>query len=187
MKNAMQLKAALNKFAKEKKILPQHAMQNYMLERLLERISVSKYRDYLIIKGGFLIASLAGLGTRSTINVLAYNAATLMAEKLETVISRGDLNTHPRDYYDIYILEKLKSSEIDFKELKAALLETSRHRHTEKLLADYKTIMDSVIKSPEMQKYWAAYSRKNAYANGITFLDACNAVMRIMEQINIQI
>lgn len=44
-----------------------------------------------------------------SIRVLAYNMATILAEKLETVVSRGDQNTRPRDYYDIYILTKLQS------------------------------------------------------------------------------
>lgn len=42
-----------------------------------------------------------------SIYVLAYNLATILAEKLETVISRADQNTRSRDYYDIYILTKL--------------------------------------------------------------------------------
>lgn len=40
--------------------------------------------------------------------MLAYNLETIMAEKLETVVSRGDQNTRPRDYYDVYILAKLQ-------------------------------------------------------------------------------
>ena len=56
MKNAMQLKAIIKNMAKQKNISAQLVLQNYMLERLLERISVSKYRDNFILKGGFLIA-----------------------------------------------------------------------------------------------------------------------------------
>lgn len=44
MKNAMQLKAIIKNMAKEKNISAQLVMQNFMLERLLERISVSKYQ-----------------------------------------------------------------------------------------------------------------------------------------------
>ena len=44
-------------------------MQNYMLERLLERISLSKYRQNFIIKGGFLISSIVGLDTRATMDL----------------------------------------------------------------------------------------------------------------------
>lgn len=58
MKNAMQLKAILKNMAKQKNISAQLVLQNYMLERLLERVSVSKYRNNFILKGGFLIAAM---------------------------------------------------------------------------------------------------------------------------------
>lgn len=68
MKNAMQLKAIVKNISKEKNISAQLVLQNYMMERLLERISLSKYRDNFILKGGFLIASLVGLDTRATMD-----------------------------------------------------------------------------------------------------------------------
>ena len=42
-----------------------------------------------------------------TIEVWAYNLETVLAEKLETVVSRNVTNTRMRDFYDIYILQKL--------------------------------------------------------------------------------
>lgn len=69
MKNAMQLKAIVKNMAKEKKISAQLVLQNYMLERLLERVSLSSYREYFIIKGGFLIASMVGLDSRATMDM----------------------------------------------------------------------------------------------------------------------
>ena len=69
MKNAMQLKAIIKNMAKEKNISAQLVMQNFMLERLLERISVSKYQTNFILKGGFLIAALIGLDTRATMDM----------------------------------------------------------------------------------------------------------------------
>ncbi len=65
MKNAMQLKAIIKNLAKEKHISAQLVMQNFMLERLLERISVSKYQKNFILKGGVLIAAMVGLDTRA--------------------------------------------------------------------------------------------------------------------------
>ena len=65
MKNAMQLKAIIKNMAKSKNISAQIVLQNFMLERLLERISVSSYRENFILKGGFLIAALVGLDTRA--------------------------------------------------------------------------------------------------------------------------
>lgn len=69
MKNAMQLKSIVKNISKEKRISAQLVLQNYMLERLLERISLSNYRNNFILKGGFLIASLVGLDTRATMDM----------------------------------------------------------------------------------------------------------------------
>ena len=41
---------------------------------------------------------------QGTIGVWAYNIETVLAEKVETILHRGEFNTRPRDYYDIYIL-----------------------------------------------------------------------------------
>ena len=68
-KNPMQLKAFIKNKAAEKNISAQIVMQNYMLERLLERISLSEYRNNLILKGGFLIAAIVGLDTRATMDL----------------------------------------------------------------------------------------------------------------------
>ena len=69
MKNAMQLKAIIKNISKDKHISAQLVMQNFMLERLLERISVSKYHQNFILKGGFLIAAMVGLDTRATMDM----------------------------------------------------------------------------------------------------------------------
>ena len=68
-KNPMQLKAFIKNKAAEKNISAQIIMQNYMLERLLERISLSEYRNNFILKGGFLIAAIVGLDTRATMDL----------------------------------------------------------------------------------------------------------------------
>lgn len=68
-KNAIQLKAIIKKKAAEKNISAQLVMQNYMMERLLERISLSKYKRNFILKGGFLISAFVGLDTRATMDL----------------------------------------------------------------------------------------------------------------------
>ena len=68
-KNPMQLKAFIKKKAEENQISAQLVMQNYMMERLLERISLSKYQQNFILKGGFLIAAIVGLDTRATMDL----------------------------------------------------------------------------------------------------------------------
>lgn len=68
-RNPMQLKAFIKNKAAEKNISAQLVMQNYMLERLLERISLSPYKNNFILKGGFLISAIVGLDTRATMDL----------------------------------------------------------------------------------------------------------------------
>ena len=277
MKNPMQLKALIKNIALKKRISAQLVMQNYMLERLLERISVSSYRDRFIVKGGFLIAAMVGLDTRATmdmdatikgmpvseetlkrmfddvckidlnddiqftfkamgeiregddytgyrislsadyppmsvplkldltvgdkitpkeityhfktlfdnreISVLAYNLETLLAEKLETVVSRGEQNTRSRDYYDIYILSKLYDQNLDKDRLRAALKATAEKRGSTQVMQNYKTIIETVQGSSAMLQQWSTYQKDFEYASSIDFSDTCDAVLQLMEDI----
>ena len=65
-KNAMQLKAYIRNRARAEGVPPQLLMQHYLIERLLERISLSRWRDDVVVKGGMLISSLVGVDRRST-------------------------------------------------------------------------------------------------------------------------
>ena len=65
----MQLKARVNARAKEAGIPAQMMMQNYLLERLLERLSRSPWRDRVVVKGGMLISSLVGVASRTTMDL----------------------------------------------------------------------------------------------------------------------
>lgn len=69
MINARQLKAVIKRIAKESNISAQLVLQNYMMERFLERVAVSDYQGNIIIKGGFLIAAMVGLDTRATMDL----------------------------------------------------------------------------------------------------------------------
>jgi len=68
-RNSMHLKSLIKKMASEKNLSAQLVMQNYMLERLLERISLSKFKENFILKGGFLIAAIVGLDSRATMDL----------------------------------------------------------------------------------------------------------------------
>lgn len=278
MKNAMQFKAYIKKMAIEKNISAQLVLQNYMLERLLERISRSKYNQNIILKGGFLIGAIVGIDSRTTmdldttikaltvskenireifehiiqvdlndeikfkiknvddirekdeypgirvslealysplavplkvdvttgdkitpkeieykfklifdenkeISILAYNLETVLAEKLETIISRSILNTRPRDYYDVYILWKLQKENIDIGTLKLALQETAKKRETINSIESYSEILEEIEENQNMIKQWNVYKNKFNYASEIEFIDTCSAVRDILEEI----
>lgn len=94
-----------------------------------------------------------------SIRVLAYNLLTILAEKLETVISRGNQNTRPRDYYDIFTLTKLHFEDIDPALLKDALMATAEKRGSAAIMKQYKEIMQVVRNSPVMNRQWDDYKK----------------------------
>lgn len=88
MKKSMQLKSRIKEMAVKNQIPAQAVLQNFMLERLLERISVSKYRDIIILKGGMLIASMIGIGSRTTMDMDAtLQGFPLSDETIQTAFS----------------------------------------------------------------------------------------------------
>lgn len=68
-RNTMSFKAIINNMAKENNVAAQSVLQTYMLEKLLERISISKYKDNFILKGGMLISAMLGIDSRTTMDM----------------------------------------------------------------------------------------------------------------------
>ena len=273
IKTARQLKDLIRNLSREKSADAQLLMRNYMMERFLERISLSEYRDKFILKGGMLVAAMVGLDARSTmdldatvkganvnvedienlisaivsvpiddgvkfqlksiseimdeaeypgirvsmtttfdgvvtplkidistgdaitprevrysfklmlenrsIDIWAYNLETVLAEKLETIITRTTTNTRMRDFYDIYILDQLHGNTLNRQTLYDALLATAKKRGTERHLAEAVDVLNEVESSPVMQKLWESYRRKFSYAADLE----CNIIMRAVRSL----
>lgn len=87
--NAMSLKAIINNIAKENRIAAQSVLQTYMLERLLERISISEYKDNFILKGGMLISAMLGIDSRTTMDMdTTIKGFPLTQENIETILNK---------------------------------------------------------------------------------------------------
>jgi predicted nucleotidyltransferase component of viral defense system len=81
MSKAMQLKAQIKNLALINHVPAQAVLQNFMLERLLERISISKYKDVVVLKGGMLIASMVGINSRTTMDMDATLRGSPLSEE----------------------------------------------------------------------------------------------------------
>ena len=64
-----QLKALVRNMSKGDSAKAQIIVRNYVMERFLERLSISPYRENLILKGGTLVSAMVGLDNRSTMDV----------------------------------------------------------------------------------------------------------------------
>lgn len=236
-------------------------IRNYVMERFLERLAVSPYRDNLILKGDTLVSAMVGLDNRSTMDVdttaknltlteekaheivseitsiplddgmtftiasvttimddadypgvrvqldtcletmhtplkidfstddvitpgeilyvfklifedrtislLAYNLETVLAEKLETILSRGTLNTRMRDFYDIYVLGISQQDNIDADTLGRALINTAEKRGSLPVIDHVGTTIDEIENSSALQSLWENYRTSFDYAADI--------------------
>ena len=117
------------------------------------------------------------------IEVWAYNLETVLAEKLETIISRNVTNTRMRDFYDIYILQKLYGEQLSKDVLWDALVATAKKRGTlEQIEAeDIGEVFDEIQSSPVMENLWKAYQRNYSYADDLSWHTVMNAV-RVLYQ-----
>lgn len=275
IKTSKQLKDLIRNLSKKKSADAQILMRNYMMERFLERISLSDYRDRFILKGGMLVAAMVGLDVRSTmdldatvkgihvsveeveniisgilsvpveddvvfrvkrifeimdeaeypgvrismetmfdgvitplkidistgdvitpvevryrfklmledrsIEVWAYNLETVLAEKLETILSRNVTNTRMRDFYDIHILMQIYGKDLSVDAWREALSATARKRGIEDLLGDAAGIFDEIERSPAMAKFWSGYQKNYSYAADLEWHTIMDSVRTLAE------
>lgn len=269
IKNAKSLMDKSRNIAVKNNITINEVLQNYMFERILERLSVSKYKNNFILKGGLLLSSIMGIDTRTTMDmdtcikgidltdeqlyevlqeilnidindgvkfeirnsqpiredddygglkynllaifdnlrvnlsidiatgdlitpreieydykmifenrnlkIMTYNIESIIAEKFQTVISRGILNSRMKDYYDLYYLITYKN--FSKENLKNAIIKTFNKRDTD--IKSINKVIDEIEKSEFVKELWTSYSEKYQYAKGIEFEKVLGSIREI--------
>ena len=273
--SAMQLKDWIKNMAKRTGTPANVLLKTYFMERLLERIAVSSYRDNMILKGGFLIASMIGIDKRNTMDmdatairlplsfdiikeimteiisldvyddvsfeiikissirdtgdhddfrlllkakfytindflkfditvgdtiipqeieypykllfedrtipIMAYNLYTILAEKIEAILSRNISNSRARDFYDVYLLLSLYHDTISRSELLDALRSKAAERGSLEFIENYAKHLSDISISPEINMVWDGYVRAFSYATGIELVDVLSLIRWIFE------
>ncbi|MDI3535646.1 MAG: hypothetical protein PWP30_128 [Eubacteriaceae bacterium] len=88
IKTSKQLKDLIRNLSKKKSADAQLLMRHYMMERFLERISLSQYKDQFILKGGILVTAMIGLNARSTMDLDAtIKGLDVTIDEVEQIIS----------------------------------------------------------------------------------------------------
>ena len=271
IKTTRQLKDKVRNLSGGDSTKAQALIRNYIMEQFLLRISLSDYRNNLILKGGMLVSSVAGLNLRSTMdidttikalnlsrseateiikricavpvednisfsivsvtdimeehdypgirfmleakfeslvqpvkidistgdvitpsaieyeykpmfdevpfNLLSYNIETLLAEKLETIISRGTDNTRMRDFYDIHIITG--SVDYDISVLKSAVKATVLKRNSNSAIEHYSQILDEIRHSISMQSVWESYVSGSYFIDKLSWNTVCDSVANL--------
>ena len=271
-----QIKGRIKNVAKQNGSDPITLLRIYMMERFLERITYSKYKDDFIVKGGILVTSMIGISMRSTMDIdttirnfdltkeettrivneikdislddhiefilndvsdimdnmeypgirihmdaklenlivpikidistgdvitpreiryeypllledksiqlWSYNLETILAEKIQTILSRGLLNTRMRDFYDITTLFDRYNDQINYNDLLLAFDKTCSKRETLSLLEHYEEILCSISEDSTLQNLWKNYCRKYKYASHIEFSTNLEIIKQLMSQ-----
>ena len=112
-----------------------------------------------------------------TIPIMTYPIETVLAEKLETVISRSITNTRMRDFYDIHIL--LKSQNINADILALALERTAKKRGNFSLLENAESVLNIVKSDEDMKRLWNIYQKKFKYASEYTWDEVIHSVIEL--------
>lgn len=272
-----QIKGRIKSVAKQNNADARTLMRVYMMERFLERLAQSEYRDNFIIKGGILVTAMIGVAHRSTmdidtsmknlnlsaedalrvvnqvkdidlddgvsfevkdvsnimdemeypgirvtmnanvgrlitplkidistgdvitpraiefnydllledrsISLWSYNLETILAEKLQTVLARGILNTRMRDFYDIRMLLDTYEDKVNKAVLKDAFAATCKKRGTDHLQEQAEEIIKIIEADEQLQVLWRAYQKKYSYAAEIDYASVISGVRKLMDWI----
>lgn len=281
IKSSVAVKAKIKNRAGGNSDKSQIMLRIYLMERLLERVSVSEYRDNFILKGGLLVSSLVGVDMRSTmdidttvksiplnkesaknilqeimsidledgvsfqitriqdimeghayegvrfmidctfdkirqtikvdistgdvitprqvqyklpliiedrtIDIWTYNLETLLAEKLETIMTRAQANTRMRDFYDIYVLYKQVAYSINKEILNAAFLGTCKKRESVDQILRLDSILNSINGSKVMEQQWENYRKTNYYVGELGWNEVMESVIELKEMVDLNI
>ncbi len=119
-----------------------------------------------------------------SIPVKAYNLNTILAEKIESILSRNIANTRARDFYDIYVLHRLRSEEIKYDELRNAISKKAVERNTSMYIEKWDQYLNQIEESAYLENIWIAYTKKFKYAEGINFHDTTMIIRVIFQTVS---
>lgn len=270
-----QIKGKIKSVAQKNHADARTLMRIYMMERFLERLAKSEYRDHFIIKGGILVTAMIGVANRSTMDIdtsvknlnlsaqdalkvidqvkeidlddgvsfevkavsnimdemeypgiritmnavmgglitplkidistgdvitpraiefhydlmledrsimlWSYNLETILAEKLQTVLARGILNTRMRDFYDIRMLLDTQEDKINQAVLKDAFAATCKKRGTSHLQEQAGEIIKSVEEDEQLRALWLSYQKKYSYAADMDYTGVIGGVRELLQ------
>lgn len=117
------------------------------------------------------------------LNFKAYNFETIIAEKLQTILVRGITNSRCKDFYDLYIINKLKWETIDIKTLKKAYVNTCEYRNTFFNKDNAVNVIYKINNDSQMGTRWNSYRKRNKFVGDITFKETIEKVLLIVDTI----
>ena len=118
------------------------------------------------------------------ISLNVYPLETVLAEKIQTILYRAEANGRSKDFYDIHIIWKLKSAEINIAALRSAFDATFRYRETAFDTDDAERILQIIENDHGCLSRWSNFKKKNPYVGELELADAvkaCREIIRLVD------
>lgn len=141
-------------------------------------LSIDVSTGDVITPGAIRYSFTSNFDDELSLELWGYNIESILAEKVETILSRSIFNTRPRDFYDVYILTKQQKFDIDI--FKEALLATSIHRGSNENIKDTETILAQITDSVNLKNLWAKYQKTFPYAKNIEYKELIESLKKLL-------
>ena len=149
---------------------------NAIYDTIMTPLSIDVSTGDVITPAAVLYEMRGIFDEKLSIELWGYNIETILAEKMETILSRSIFNTRPRDYYDVYILATTQKYNKQLFE--KALAATAEHRNSTESISDRTGILGRITDSVELQTMCDKYRRRFSYASHISY----KAIINVMEE-----
>lgn len=118
----------------------------------------------------------------NAISVWAYNIETVLAEKLETILTRGEFNGRIRDYYDIYLIYTKDWDNINKNHFRSAVEKTLKKReYIGNIIETFNLIRNSDI----LEKSWKLYAKKYNYSTNVSYQEVMDCLKVIIDTLEL--
>lgn len=136
-----------------------------------------------IITPGAIQREFSTMFDSESFHLWSYNVETILAEKVETILSRNVFPTRPRDFYDLYVLTKTEA--FDRSIFQEALNATARHRKSLDKIKNIDELLLLISKSNEQQKLWNKYCEQFSYAQGIEYTEIIRMLTELLADVKV--
>ena len=113
------------------------------------------------------------------VKLWTYNIETVLAEKIETVLSRVELNGRMRDFYDIYLIYTKDWSNINLEHFIKAI---EKNFYKREYIGDLFVALNIIKNSEVLKEIWNKYQKTFSYARGMNSDEIMECLEKLIEQ-----
>ncbi|MFC0290600.1 nucleotidyl transferase AbiEii/AbiGii toxin family protein [Bombilactobacillus bombi] len=111
-----------------------------------------------------------------TIDLKAYPMEQVLADKICSIVAYGSDTTRMRDFYDIFELEHLKETDLNFGKVAHSFVQTAKQRNVDISPQNIDNVLTQIKSSDRLRKLWKNFQKKQTYSKSVTFEDTIKSL-----------